>query len=283
MASPRRSVSFRTSRIGTDGLGRRRPCRSFFEDVKPEPAKPSDTSAAADAELAEAQQEEVVHQEINVRAGAPQQPPLSQAAMAAAAAQEATPLPEHIKPEDMAKFYSLLNQPNWDGVQQRVGELVQAEQLDERVLEAALLVLNAAFERKESEAVLNSLQNLIEYLTIIIKRMKQPPELQLMEALMDLDHTQEEQQATIGETLAMAFAKDSLCTKESFLAQMDEWQEQAKAQDAAFAEKRQEALDKGASEDVLKAMDGQFELREQAMARIRYIKQAAVDTVVAEG
>eukprot|EP00958_Prasinococcus_capsulatus_P016283 scaffold1789_cov375-Prasinococcus_capsulatus_cf.AAC.21 len=156
MASPRRSVSFRTSRIaGAWGVRRCRPTAATCLDEpgllrSQEPAKPSDTSAAADAELAEAQQEEVVHQEINVRAGAPQQPPLSQAAMAAAAAQEATPLPEHIKPEDMAKFYSLLNQPNWDGVQQRVGELVQAEQLDERVLEAALLVLNAAFERKES-------------------------------------------------------------------------------------------------------------------------------------
>ena len=39
--------------------------------------------------------------------------------------------------------------------------------------------------------MLNSLQNLIEYLTIIIKRMKQPPELQLMEALMEMDHTDE--------------------------------------------------------------------------------------------
>ena len=49
----------------------------------------------------------------------------------------------------MAKFYSILNQPNWDGVQQRVGELVQQQALDERVLEAARSVLNEAFERKE--------------------------------------------------------------------------------------------------------------------------------------
>ena len=47
------------------------------------------------------------------------------------------------------------------------------------------------------ETVLNSLQNLIEYLTIIIKRMKQPPELQLMEALMEMDHTDEVRASTM--------------------------------------------------------------------------------------
>ena len=56
---------------------------------------------------------------------------------------------------------------------------------------------------------------------------------------------EQEQQQQIKDTFVMAFAEDGLCTKEDFLAQMAQWEQQAAEQDKVFDQKRQEAVEQG--------------------------------------